>query len=210
MLKISIRKTSFNTLVKLLPYFPGSMSQLSFQWNCCNGLWCHFQCLYSVGWNPGRVIDCEQRGVSSFADSAFYKWIKPADNNGSISPNQYRINHHRIDSTYAGITSYVIKCLEENKYTFPILQYAIPRRWFDGPLDDVIKWKHFPRNWPFVRGIHRSPVNFPHKGQWRGAFMFSLICVWINDWVEMGNDAWQPLLGYYPGTRHPYQVTLTY
>ena len=22
--------------------------------------------------------------------------------------------------------------------------------------DDVIKWKHFPRNWPFVLGIHRS------------------------------------------------------
>ena len=22
--------------------------------------------------------------------------------------------------------------------------------------DDVIKWKHFLRNWPFVRGIHRS------------------------------------------------------
>ena len=50
--------------------------------------------------------------------------------------------------------------------------------------DDVIKWKHFPRNWPFVRGIHRSPVNSPHKGQWRGAFMFSLICVWINGWVN--------------------------
>ena len=29
--------------------------------------------------------------------------------------------------------------------------------------DDVIKWKHFPRYWPFVRGIHRSPVNFPHS-----------------------------------------------
>ena len=24
--------------------------------------------------------------------------------------------------------------------------------------DDVIKWKHFPRYWSFVRGIHRSPV----------------------------------------------------
>ena len=24
----------------------------------------------------------------------------------------------------------------------------------------------------------------PHKGQWRGALMFSLICVWINDWVN--------------------------
>ena len=50
--------------------------------------------------------------------------------------------------------------------------------------DDVIKWKHFPRNWPFVRGIHRSPVNSPHKGQWCGALMFSLICVLINDWVN--------------------------
>ena len=52
--------------------------------------------------------------------------------------------------------------------------------------DDVIKWKHFPRYWPFVRGIHRSPVNSPHKGQWRGALMFSLICVWINGWVNNG------------------------
>ena len=31
--------------------------------------------------------------------------------------------------------------------------------------DDVIKWKHFPRCWSFVRRIHRSPVHFPHKGQ---------------------------------------------
>ena len=29
--------------------------------------------------------------------------------------------------------------------------------------DDVIKWKHVPRYWPFVRGIHLSPVNFPTK-----------------------------------------------
>ena len=27
--------------------------------------------------------------------------------------------------------------------------------------DDVIKWKHFPRYWPFVRGIHRSPSQRP-------------------------------------------------
>ena len=50
--------------------------------------------------------------------------------------------------------------------------------------DDVIKWKHFPRNWPLVRGIHRSPVSSPHKGQWRGALKFSLICVWINGWIN--------------------------
>ena len=45
--------------------------------------------------------------------------------------------------------------------------------------DDVMKWKQFPRYWPFVRGVHRSP-----KGQWRGALMLSSICVWINGCVN--------------------------
>ena len=49
--------------------------------------------------------------------------------------------------------------------------------------DDLIKWKHFPRYWPFVWGIHRSSVNSLHKGQWRGALMLSLISTWINGWV---------------------------
>ena len=49
------------------------------------------------------------------------------------------------------------------------------------PVNDVvIKWKHFPRYWPFVQGIHRPPVKSPHKGQWRGTLVFSLICAWIN------------------------------
>ena len=65
------------------------------------------------------------------------------------------------------------------------LETSIPPDWLlTIAHDDVIKWKHFPRYWPFVRGIHRSPVNSPHKGQWRGALMFSLICVWINSWVN--------------------------
>ena len=50
--------------------------------------------------------------------------------------------------------------------------------------NDVIKWKHFPRNWSFVRGTHRSPVKSPHKGQWCGALMFFFISVWINDRVN--------------------------
>ena len=50
--------------------------------------------------------------------------------------------------------------------------------------DDVIKWKHFLRYWPFVPGIHRSPVNSPHKGRWRGTLIFSLICGWLNAWVN--------------------------
>ena len=27
------------------------------------------------------------------------------------------------------------------------------------------------------------PVNSPHKGQWREALMFPLVCAWINVWV---------------------------
>ena len=51
--------------------------------------------------------------------------------------------------------------------------------------DDVIKWKHLPRYWPFVRGIQWSPVNSSHKGQWCGALMFFfVICAWINGWVN--------------------------
>ena len=42
-----------------------------------------------------------------------------------------------------------------------------------------------------MRGIHRSPVNSPHKGQWCGALMFSFICLnkrlsrqWRDWWFE--------------------------
>ena len=57
--------------------------------------------------------------------------------------------------------------------------------------DDVIKWKHFPCNLTLVWRIHRSPVNSPHKGQWHGSLMFSLICLkqqlskqWRRRWFE--------------------------
>ena len=33
-------------------------------------------------------------------------------------------------------------------------------------------------------GKSPDPVNSPHKDQWRGALMFSLICARINDWVN--------------------------
>ena len=55
--------------------------------------------------------------------------------------------------------------------------------------DDVIKWKHFLHYWPFVRGIHWSPVDSPHKGQWRGAFMFFFIFAWTNGWAKTGDTS---------------------
>ena len=50
--------------------------------------------------------------------------------------------------------------------------------------DDVIKWKHFPRYWPFVKGNPQVTIDSPHKGQWCGALIFSLICAWRNGWAN--------------------------
>ena len=56
--------------------------------------------------------------------------------------------------------------------------------------DDVIKRKYFPCYWPFMRGIHRSPVNSPHEGQWRGALMLSLICAWTAGQMKPSWRQW--------------------
>ena len=67
--------------------------------------------------------------------------------------------------------------------------------------DDVIKWRHFPRNWSFVRGIHRLPLNSPRKGKWREAFMFSFICAWIHGWVNNRQaDDWRRHRAHYDVT----------
>ena len=88
----------------------------------------------------------------------------------------------------------------ESTISFTILQGAVRPRysslnngqvaWLADPPnhDDVIKWKHFPRYWPLVRGIHRSPVNSPHKGQWGWWFETPSRPLWrnCNGWVCSG------------------------
>ena len=118
----------------------------------------------------------------------------------------YYIYTHYIYHAYQPVGWYSLLCmrLQYNFIAFnmPVSYQSITYEWYapglycivfsvsrakwseTRPHDDVIKWKHFPRYWPFVREIHRSPVNSPHKGQWRGALMFSLICVWINGRVN--------------------------
>ena len=46
----------------------------------------------------------------------------------------------------------------------------------NGGMNKIIMMtSHFPRYWHFVRGIHRSPMDSPHRDQWRRALMSSLI-----------------------------------
>ena len=75
--------------------------------------------------------------------------------------------------------------------------------------DDVIKWKHFSRYWPFVRGIHRSPVDSPNKGQWRRALMFffglrldkRLSKQPIRRWFETASRSWRHCMPSYLNKR---------
>ena len=63
--------------------------------------------------------------------------------------------------------------------------YMFSTQWiFFSDHDDVINRKHFPRYLPFVRGTHRSTVNSPHKGQWRGALILFFIFAWTNGWAN--------------------------
>ena len=86
---------------------------------------------------------------------------------------QHSYSHMRLVVTWVAWTMEMIS-----------IRYDVYGVYVIGYHDDVIKWKHVPCYWPFVRGIHRSPVNSPHKGQWHGDFMLSLICAWINGWVN--------------------------
>ena len=44
------------------------------------------------------------------------------------------------------------------------------------------EWKHSPRYWPFVCGIHRCPGSPRTKVS--DAWLFFFICNWINGWVN--------------------------
>ena len=95
-----------------------------------------------------------------------------------------KIQLYLFRMNYFNVVSYNFHISSWFKHRIPDTNtWNIAAHWFE-MHDDVIKWKHFPRYWSFARGIHRSRVNSPHKGQWLGTLMISLICAWINGWVN--------------------------
>ena len=55
-------------------------------------------------------------------------------------------------------------------------------------INIIVWWRHQIETFSALLALcaRNSPVTgeFPHKGQWRVALMFSLICAWINGWVN--------------------------
>ena len=111
----------------------------------------------------------------------------------SSESNPFRSLPTTLTSNETGHSTCSKQMHEQFTFTMPTQGVLIGHMWDSIRIevefhDDVIKWKHFPRYWPFVRGIHRWPVTSPHKGQWRGALIFSLICAlskqWWGGWFE--------------------------
>ena len=120
----------------------------------------------------------DQRKHQSSASLAFvwgiHRWPMNSQHKGPVTRKMFPLDdvimgRQRGGDDAKGVMS--LHSLHVSTHPPPVIQH-----------DDVIKWKHFPRYWPFVRGIHRWPVNSPHKAQWRGALMFSLIC--LNTWLS--------------------------
>ena len=82
---------------------------------------------------------------------------------------------------------------------------TIIQKWLTWTQDWHTWWrhqmKHFRRHWPFVMGIHRSPVDSPHKGQCHGTAISSLIRAWTNGWANTRDAGdWRRHQAYYDVT----------
>ena len=86
---------------------------------------------------------------------------------------------------YKSLVSVILNMYNQRDESFVVICVAVVRS-FISSLNAW--WRHqmeaFSALLAICAGIHRSPVNTPHKGQWRGALMFPLIRVWINGWVN--------------------------
>ena len=92
--------------------------------------------------------------------SAAQKFVMYAPNNRvqqCILPYRYACASDQVSDSFIDMTNTMMTSSNENTF-------------------------HATRH--FLRVIHRSLVNSPHKVQWRGALIFSLICAWTNGWVN--------------------------
>ena len=69
-------------------------------------------------------------------------------------------------------------------------------------LSTSIRWRHQMETFSALLALCAGIS--PHKGQWRGALMFSLVCAWINGWVNNRKA------GDLRGHRAHYDVTVMY
>ena len=128
--------------------------------------WCHYWCtldyMYMGVWlcftvNLSCVFDLALN-IFTLTFIGYYFW--PMSCNIKWNDYRYRIYHLVVLSMCVYreclIISNDIHCAPHRVKRFTWFMYILFINY-----DDVIKWKHFPRYWSFVRGIHRSPAQRP-------------------------------------------------
>ena len=102
----------------------------------------------------------------------------PLEQNYSFTVGWFNGKHAKEDKSYFS-----------NKSSEKIPYYRCDRKWATY-MFCTAWWRHqmetfpFRVTGPFVRIIHRSPVNSPNKGLWHRALLSSVICAWKNGWVN--------------------------
>ena len=112
----------------------------------------------------------------------------------SLVPLDLLHKSHNAPVIYPTIYHFVTEmctCVYISVTKWCIVGYLFDALWdlWDGSIDsihihnDVIKWKHFLCYWPFLQEF-TSPGEFPTQRPVTRSFDFSLICAWINNWVN--------------------------
>ena len=160
-------------------------------------------CVWTNGWTNNRDAWNLRRHGAHYGITVMLQWTVPggtlplesiASGYRLTNDQLHHAKHIRIYSTSQELCTWIALCRVLSWFgsasffsyhlrsLHTLVTVLLKQR--ENYHEDVSKWKHFPHNWPFVQGIHRSPVNSLHKGKWRGTLIFSLICVWINGWVN--------------------------
>ena len=134
---------------------------------CCLTAPSHYlnQCWLIIRGVLWHTSESSFAGIAQGIDSG-YEFEKDILKNIFKSPRGQWVNVVLMDCTSSS-DSELKKCIFMSQMWIQRIYLVFKYRQIH---NEVIRWKHFPRYWPFVRGIHRSPVDSPHKGQWRGAF----------------------------------------
>ena len=91
-------------------------------------------------------------------------------------PVPWIVKHFHIHLSL--FTNYIVVILQQIDHHLPTFQVVVTCAW----------WRHqmeiFSASLSLCTGNSPMTGEFPHKGQLRGALMFSLISAWINGWVN--------------------------
>ena len=114
---------------------------------------------------PSTLLKCLEQYLVNIVYIKKWSRSKMVVYNYSSKSSLQRLYNLTADEVRARMSIIPYKLAVVNVYPCPTHHHTLrPRQTcrefaddnFKGIHDDVIKWKHFPRNWPFLRGIHRS------------------------------------------------------